>query len=83
VFIYELVGIKWEVGEEKLELISQFEKALEFYTVGNIIEGKEIFQELYDTFNDAPSLTFLNRCGKLIEEGLPELWQWVYRATEK
>ncbi|MDD5376687.1 MAG: adenylate/guanylate cyclase domain-containing protein [Candidatus Gracilibacteria bacterium] len=83
VFIYELVGEIGKVPEEKLHLIKEFEKALEFYVVGNIVEGKEIFKNLHEKFNDGPSLTFLNRCGKLIEDGVPEGWQGVYRATEK
>jgi len=83
VFIYELVGEIGKVPQEKLELIKEFEKALEFYTIGNIVEWRKIFERLYKDFDDAPSLTFLERCGKLIEEGVPEGWQWVYRATEK
>ncbi|OIP54216.1 hypothetical protein AUK10_01300 [Candidatus Gracilibacteria bacterium CG2_30_37_12] len=83
VFIYELVGEIGKVDTKKLQLIEQFEKALELYILGDIIEGKKIFQELYEDFADSPSLTFINRCGKLIEEGVPEGWQGVYRATEK
>lgn len=83
VFIYELVGEIGQVDTKKLQLIEQFEKALELYIVGDILGGKEIFQKLYENFQDSPSLTFINRCGKLIEEGVPEGWQWVYRATEK
>lgn len=83
VFIYELIGKAWEVEEWKLNLIKQFEKALEFYIAGDIVIWKEIFQELYENYQDAPSLTFLNRCSKLIEDGLPELWLWVYKATGK
>ena len=83
VFIYELV---WEVGkvsEGQLTLIQEFEKALEFYTIWEIVSGKEIFQKLHTQYWDEPSLAFINRCGKLIENGVPEWWQWVYRATEK
>ncbi len=75
VFIYELVGEIGQVDTKKLQLIEQFEKALELYIVGDILEGKKIFQELYDNFRDSPSLTFIDRCGKLIEEGVPAGWQ--------
>jgi hypothetical protein len=47
------------------------------------VSGKEIFKRLLEDFQDAPSLTFIERCWKLIEDGVPEGWQWVYRATEK
>lgn len=83
VFIYELVGEVGKVSWDILKRIKEFEKALEFYTIGNIVEGKEIFKKLHENFDDAPSLTFLTRCGKLIEDGVPEGWQGVYRATEK
>jgi adenylate cyclase len=38
VFIYELVGNIEDVSATKLELIKEFEKALELYTIGNIVE---------------------------------------------
>ena len=38
VFIYELVGEIGRVSAETLDLIQEFEKALTFYTVGNIPE---------------------------------------------
>lgn len=68
VFIYELIGEIGKVPKETLAIIEEFEKGLTFYTAGNITEGKEIFARLYKERGDAPSLTFLNRCGKLIEE---------------
>lgn len=83
VFIYELVGEVGKVTKSQLQLITEFEKALALYTIGDVIEWKEIFKKLHEDHGDAPSLTFLNRCGKLIEEGVPAGWQWVYRATEK
>lgn len=83
VFIYELIGEIGKVDREKLDIIKEFEKALAFYTIGNIEEGMKIFRNLHEVFKDAPSLTFLERCGKLVEDGVPEGWQGVYRATEK
>lgn len=83
VCIYELVGEMGEVSLEKQEVIREFEKALGLYAIGNILEWRKIFKKLHEDFDDKPSLTFLARCGKLIEDGVPEWWQWVYRATEK
>lgn len=83
VYIYELVGRIGEVSEQQIGIIKEFEKALEFYTIGDILSWSVIFQKLYDQFSDAPSLTFLDRCGKLIEDGVPDWWRGVYRATEK
>jgi hypothetical protein len=56
------VGKIGEVSEERLSLIKDFEKALEFYTIGDIVSGKEIFKRLLEDFQDAPSLTFIERC---------------------
>ncbi|MDD5197756.1 MAG: adenylate/guanylate cyclase domain-containing protein [Candidatus Gracilibacteria bacterium] len=83
VFIYELIEKIGEVSQEKLQLIEEFEKALLLYTMGDVVKGKEIFKKLYEQFSDAPSLAFIERCEKLIENGVPEGWQGVYRATEK
>lgn len=83
VFIYELVGEIEKVNEKQKECIKEFEKALEFYTVGNIVKWREIFKKIYEDFSDSASLTFIERCDKLIEDGVPEWWSWVYRATEK
>ncbi|MDD2892271.1 MAG: adenylate/guanylate cyclase domain-containing protein, partial [Candidatus Gracilibacteria bacterium] len=83
VFIYELVGEIEKVTEKQKECIKEFEKALEFYTIGNIVEGREIFKKIYEDFSDSASLTFIERCDKLIEDGVPDGWSGVYRATEK
>ncbi|EKD30115.1 MAG: Adenylate cyclase [uncultured bacterium (gcode 4)] len=83
VFIYELIGEIGEISSEKQEIIREFEKALSLYVMGNIAQWEKIFKKLSEQFSDAPSLTFVERCEKLIEDGVPEGWQWVYRATEK
>ncbi|HBB27120.1 TPA: hypothetical protein DCZ36_01315, partial [Candidatus Gracilibacteria bacterium] len=83
VFIYELIGEIGEISSEKQEIIREFEKALSLYVMGNIAQGEKIFKKLSEQFSDAPSLTFVERCEKLIEDGVPEGWQGVYRATEK
>lgn len=81
--IYELVGRTGEVSKERLDLIAEFERALELYVEGNVSKGREIFETLWNTHGDLPSQVFMSRCGKLVEEGVPEGWTGVYRATEK
>lgn len=83
VFIYELVGRIGEVSNDTLDMIRTFENALALYVQGNFQEGGRIFMDLHQRFQDPPALTFSKRCAKLIEEGAPEGWQGVYRATEK
>ncbi len=81
--IYELVGRVGEVDRDKLTLVAEFERALALYAQGEVAKGKEIFAKLWTTYQDPPSEIFMNRCGKLVEEGVPEGWSGVYRATEK
>lgn len=81
--IYELVGRKGGVSNERMAVIREFERALELYATGEISEATIIFQELVEAYRDPPSETFVERCRKLLETGLPEGWAGVYRATEK
>lgn len=81
--IYELVGRTGEVSAEKLSVVREFERALESYAAGNIEEASQIFRGLAETFRDPPSETFVQRCAKLLESGVPAGWAGVYRATEK
>ncbi|MFB0965656.1 MAG: hypothetical protein QMC36_08490 [Patescibacteria group bacterium] len=81
--IYELMGRVGEVDNDKRTLIAEFEKALALYAEGEATRGKELFAKLWATYKDPPSEVFMNRCGKLVEEGVPEGWTGVYRATEK
>lgn len=81
--IYELMGRVGEVDNDKRTLIAEFEKALALYAEGEVTRGKELFAKLWTIYKDPPSEVFMNRCGKLVEEGVPEGWKGVYRATEK
>jgi len=64
-------------------MIAEFEKALDFYVAGDVSSGRRIFSTLWEIHRDPPSEVFVQRCGKLVEEGVPEGWTGVYRATEK
>lgn len=81
--IFELVGRVGEVDNDKRTMISEFEHALALYVSGEAERGRAIFAKLWETYRDAPSEVFMNRCGKLVEEGVPEGWTGIYRATEK
>lgn len=83
VLIYELVWKLWDVPDERLALIREFERALALYTEWDMPAALDIFKKLFEEQSDTPSFTFMTRCKKLIENGVPEGWQGVYRATEK
>lgn len=70
--IYELVGRTGEVSKERLAMVAEFERALALYVEGNVLKGREIFENLWKAHGDLPSEVFMNRCGKLVEDGVPE-----------
>ncbi|MDQ1343479.1 MAG: adenylate cyclase [Patescibacteria group bacterium] len=81
--IYELVGRIGAVSDEKLQMVGEFERALALYVEGDVSAGRKIFSSLWEMHRDPPSEVFMFRCDKLIENGVPEGWTGVYRATEK
>jgi adenylate cyclase len=81
--IYELVGRAGEVPDSRREMIAEFERALALYVEGKVSEARGIFERLWKDYRDPPSEVFFERCGKLVEEGVPAGWTGVYRATEK
>jgi adenylate cyclase len=81
--IYELVGRIGAVSDEKLQMVGEFERALTLYVEGDVSAGRKIFSSLWEMHRDPPSEVFMFRCDKLIENGVPEGWTGVYRATEK
>jgi len=79
------IGVKiYELNQElDTEIIDEFEKALNLYKNGKFSEAFEIFKELWEKFNDKPSLEFINRCKFFIESGIPSHWDGVYEAKTK
>ena len=83
VLIYELIGRRSEVNNEKLELAKRFEEGLELYRQADFTKAQSIFMELIARYDDEPSKTFLERTDEYIKNGTPEGWTGDYRATEK
>ena len=46
--IFELVGYRSEIAQEKMELIRNYEKALDLYSSKNFSEAKNLFSKLFD-----------------------------------
>ena len=81
--IYELRGYKDYEDKEVKGLISQFEKALDLYTVREFKKAKDIFRKLYESYDDQPSGLFVSRCDELISSPPPEDWDSVYVLKTK
>lgn len=79
--IYELIWYKNELNSELISLINDFEKALSLYFEKKFLEAKDIFQKLWNLW-DEPSKIFAKRCDYLIENPI-ENWDWSWEFTVK
>jgi len=78
--VFEILGERGEVGEEKIESIAAFEQVLEVYREGDWDEALSLFQKLE---NDMLAQMYADRCQKLLESGDREGWTGVYELKEK
>jgi len=80
--IYELIWEYNNVNQEKIRLIKEFEKWLEFYIHWNFDEAYKIFESLAATW-DSPSKIFKERCETFLKHWTPRNWNWVWEARNK
>jgi len=82
VAIYEMLGPKGQVAEEKLQNRKIYETALNHYFQGDFEQAAALFQENIDDFQDSAAVLLLERCQVLIKEP-PQEWHGVYAWTSK
>ncbi len=80
--IYELVGEKWKVEQERLKTIIDFWKWIELYTSKKFDEAKGLFEVLASLW-DIPSQKYLERCRYFLETPPPIDWDGVWEMKEK
>jgi len=80
--IYELVWKLWEVKEEELEQIKQFEIWVKYYSNQEFDKAIEIFIKLSNLWNKT-SLIYLKRCQNFITNPPPNNWDGIYNMEEK
>lgn len=81
--IYELLGRKGEIADEKLKLSTIFHEALGFYREGRWEEAIEGFRKcLKINSRDRPSELYIERCLKLKEMKI-ERWEGIYEMEVK
>ncbi len=80
--VYELRGLGKASAEEQ-KLLDAFETARALYEKGNFKKALTEFQKIYADFSDdGPTLTYMQRCEKLISQ-TPEKWDGVFHAKSK
>lgn len=80
--IYELIWFKNEVSIEILNIIKEFEKAVNLYKQKEFEKAKLIFRELSILW-DKPSVIFIERCTNFIKNPPPEDWDSSWEFSEK
>ncbi|MFC1490609.1 CHASE2 domain-containing protein [Candidatus Latescibacterota bacterium] len=80
--IYELIGLKSEVSDDKMRVIAEFEKGLELYQTRKFNDALEIFSKLFAD-GDKPSGVFIRRCNDFIKEPPPSDWGGVWVMKRK
>jgi adenylate cyclase len=82
--IFELVGFREELGEERLDLLETFEAGLEHYKKRKWEKARETFRRALDrTPNDGPSILYLERTSRLLEDPPGPDWECVTTFTTK
>ena len=82
--VYELVGDRGDVGEDEIERVVRYERALELYLCGDFDSASVQFAALVcdDPGNTAASL-LLDRCTRYAQDPPTEGWTGVYRMQTK
>lgn len=82
VSIYELLGMKGEVDNDKLRIRDEFEEALKLYQKKKFSEAKSVFARLFEE-GDKPSRVFNKRCEDFIQSPPPPDWTGVWIMLRK
>ena len=80
--IFELISRKGE-ADPRLELLGDFEAALELYHEGRFGLAGERFAQLASNFNDPVSAVYVARCRQYAATPPPAEWDGVYELKEK
>ncbi len=82
--VFEIVGKRGEVPEEKMKGIQYFEKGLELYRKQQWDEATKHFNAVFKFIpDDPPSKVFIGRCTHYKTEPPEADWNGAYEATEK
>jgi len=84
VTIHELLGEKGEVGEERIAMAREYEKALDLYGACDFDKARELLEAMKKQAPEDPSIGYLldavNNCSSM---DLAEDWDGVFTLTSK
>ena len=80
--IYELLGIKWNISKEVLELKTMFESAVNLYLNRDFKWAKEIFTKLIKNWDNAWKM-YLDMCDIYIKTPPADDWNGIATMTWK
>ena len=84
VTVYELVGIKGEVSEEKQELLKIYEKGITEYKKQDWKNAEEIFKSALKKMpEDGPIKLYLTRVREFIKNPPPKEWDGSFEYDTK
>jgi adenylate cyclase len=81
--VYELIGRRGEVADEKIKLIEKYERAFELYSQREFEQAHELFGEILSEEEDPPSRVFLEKTEELLDNPPAADWQPVNKLTSK
>jgi len=77
--IYQLLA----KSNKNKSICIDFNAARTLYSQGKFLEARAAFLKCEETWQDATSLVFAERCLNWLEHGVPSDWKDIYRLTEK
>jgi adenylate cyclase len=82
--IFELVGEKGTLNENRTEFLSLFQEGLQYYRNKQFDHAARQFENLLNVDpNDGPSTTYVERSKLLAMQKLPDNWDGVFTLTTK
>jgi adenylate cyclase len=82
VHIYELLNVKWNLSQEKNQIMIDFRRAMDLYYARKFDEARKLFQTLVELW-DKPSKVYVDRCDKYIETPPLEDWDFIWTYDTK
>ncbi|URA11250.1 adenylate/guanylate cyclase domain-containing protein [Thermospira aquatica] len=81
--VYELVERVGKVSAEKEDVLARFQEGFHLYEKKQWGEALRVFRYLWETYQDPPSATYLERCEEFIKNPPPDDWNGVYVLKSK
>ena len=77
--IYELMGLKEGVDEDRLRVRKVYEEALDLYFTRSLWDARRLFGEVAEKMpGDKAALLMMTRCDHLLSQEVPENWDGVF-----